>query len=75
MAYCLELPSKLSRIHNVFHVYMLQKYISDPSHVLEAPPIELKEDFSFEVLPIAIVDREIKQLRSKVIPMTKFCAG
>ena len=71
MAYCLELPSELSRIHNVFHVSMLRKYISDPSHVLETPPIELKEDLSFEVQPVVIVDQEIKQLRNKVIPIVK----
>ena len=71
MAYHLELLPELSQIHNVFHVSMLRKYISDPSHVLEAPSIELKEDLSFEVQPVAIVDQEIKQLRNKVIPMVK----
>ena len=71
VAYRLELPLELNRIHNVFHVSMLRKYISDPSHVLEAPPIELKKDLTFEVQPVAIVDQEIKQLRSKVIPMVK----
>ena len=50
---------------------MLRKYILDPSHVLEALPIELKQDLSFEVESIAIVDQKIKQLRSKVIPMVK----
>ena len=43
VAYHLELPLEMSRIHNVFHVSMLRKYVSDPSHVLEAPPIELNE--------------------------------
>ena len=71
MAYCLELPSELSRIHNVFHVSMLKKYVSDSSHILETPPIDLEEDLSFEVQPVAIVDQEMKQLRSKVIPMLK----
>ena len=71
MAYRLELPLELSRIHNVFHVFMLKKYILDLSHILEAPPIELEEDLSFEVQPVAIVDQEKKQLRSKVIPMVK----
>ncbi|KAL6125247.1 hypothetical protein ACLB2K_073306 [Fragaria x ananassa] len=33
LAYRLALPSELSRIHNVFHVSMLRKYIADPSHV------------------------------------------
>ena len=60
MAYRLELPSELSRIHNVFHVSMLKKYVLDPSHLLEAPPIELEKDLSFEVQPVAIVDQEMK---------------
>ena len=71
MAYRLKLPSKLSWIYNVFHVSMLRKYISDPSHILKAPPIELKEDLSFEIQPVAIVDQEMEQLRNKVIPMVK----
>ena len=49
VAYRLELPPELSRIHNVFHVSMLRKYVSDPSHILEAPPFELNKDLSFEV--------------------------
>ena len=71
VAYRLELPSKMSRIHNIFHVSMLRKYVSDPSHVLEAPPIELNEDLSFEVQPVGIVDQEMKELRNKVISMVK----
>ena len=58
----------MERIHDVFHVSMLRKYISDPSHVLEAPPIELNEDLSFEV---QLVDQRLKELRNKVIPMVK----
>ena len=50
---------------------MLKKYVPDPSHILEAPPIELEEDLSFEVQPVVIVDQELKQLRSKVVPMVK----
>ena len=69
--YCLELPSELSRIHNVFHVSMLKKYVPDPSHVLEAPPIELNEALSFEVQPVGIVDQGIKELRNKIISMVK----
>ena len=71
VAYRLELPLESSRIHNVFHVSMLRKYISDPSHALETPPIELEKDISFEVQHVAIIVQEMKQLRSKVIPMVK----
>ena len=58
-------------IHDIFHVSMLRKYILDPSYVLEAPPIELKEDLSFEVQPVGIVDQRMKELRNKVISMVK----
>ena len=34
VAYCLALPPELENIHNVFHVSMLRRYRSDPSHVV-----------------------------------------
>ena len=71
VAYRLELPSELSHIHNVFHVLMLKKYVSNPSHILEALPFELNEDLSFEIQPVSIVDQRIKELRNKAIPMVK----
>ena len=37
VAYRLDLPKELSRVHNVFHISILRKYISDPSHVIETP--------------------------------------
>ena len=37
MAYRLDLSEEFSRVHNVFHISMLRKYIPDPSHVLETP--------------------------------------
>ena len=39
--YKLELPVEMARLHNVFHVSMLRKYIADPFHVLEQQPVEL----------------------------------
>ena len=50
---------------------MLKKYVLDPSHILETPQIDIEEDLSFEVQPVTIVDQEMKQLRSNVIPMVK----
>ncbi|CAL9021299.1 unnamed protein product [Prunus brigantina] len=56
VAYRLALPSKLSRLHDVFHVSMLRKYISDPSHVMESQPIELKDDLSYGDLDFGLED-------------------
>ena len=39
VVYRLELPSELPRVHNVFHVSQLRKYIPDPSCIIEPDPI------------------------------------
>ncbi|KAL5553746.1 hypothetical protein UlMin_041147 [Ulmus minor] len=71
VAYKLALPSELASVHNVFHVSMLRKYVSDPSHVLESEPIEVREDLTYQEQPVQILDRKDKALRNKVIPLVK----
>ena len=46
--YWLRLPPELARIHDVFHISMLGKYMADPSHVLRDQLVELKEDLTYE---------------------------
>ena len=50
---------------------MLRKYILDPLHVLWPLAVELNEDLTYEEYPLAIVDREVRQLRTQDIPMVK----
>ncbi|KAL0544226.1 hypothetical protein IC582_019339 [Cucumis melo] len=69
--YKLELPIELARIHDVFHVSMLRKYMPDPSHVLQEQPVELKEDLSYVEEPVQILDRKEQVLRNKTIPLIK----
>ena len=35
VAYRLALPPSMSGVHKVFHVSMLQRYTSDPTHVVD----------------------------------------
>jgi hypothetical protein len=42
VAYQLALTPHISNLHDVFHVSQLQKYVSDPSHILEVDDIPLK---------------------------------
>ena len=67
VAYRLALPLELSSVHNVFHVFMLRKYIWDTSHVLEHELIEVHEDLTYEEQPVQILNRKDKTLRSKVL--------
>ncbi|XP_075489498.1 uncharacterized protein LOC142528340 [Primulina tabacum] len=75
LAYRLALPPSMSRIHNVFHVSQLRKYISDPSHMLEAEPLmiesNLGEELKYEKVPIRIVDTKDQVLRRRIIPYVK----
>ncbi|KAK8578800.1 hypothetical protein V6N12_069144 [Hibiscus sabdariffa] len=71
VAYRLALPPKFGKIHNVFHVSMLRRYRSDPSHVLEPEEVELNPDLSYEEEPVMILDREVKRLRNKNVSLVK----
>ncbi|XP_073121402.1 uncharacterized protein [Henckelia pumila] len=71
LAYRVALPPSLAAVHNVFHVSMLRKYISNPSHVFDFEPLHLALDLSFEERPVQILEREERKLRTRVIPMVK----
>ena len=71
VAHRLALPLELAKLHDVFQVSMLRRYRSDPSHILQVQDIQVQEDFTFEEEPKAILDREIKQLRNKQVPLVK----
>ena len=71
VAYRLALPLELAKLHDVFHVSMLRKYRSDESHILPVQDIQVQEDLSYDEEPKAILDREVKQLRNKQVPLVK----
>ena len=65
VTYHLALPPELAKLHNVFHVSMLQKYCYDESHILPVQDVQVQSDFTYEEEPKAILAREVKRLRNK----------
>lgn len=65
VAYQLALLPEWNGTHDVFHVSMLRKYISDPSHVIDYSPLQLEEGLTYVQQPIQILDRKEQQLRSE----------
>ena len=59
VAYCLALPPDLEKIYNVFHVSMLRRYQSNPSHVVSSETIELRLDLTYEEESVEILSREV----------------
>ncbi|GJT98656.1 putative reverse transcriptase domain-containing protein [Tanacetum coccineum] len=71
VAYRLELPEKLSSIHNTFHVSNLKKCLSDESLVIPMKELQLDDKLNFVEEPVEVMDREIKQLKRSRIPIVK----
>ena len=65
VAYRLALPPSLDKVHNVFHVSMLRKYISDPDQIVELQPLQFEKDLSYAEHPIKILDVQERQLRNR----------
>ena len=57
VAYWLKLPPELPRVHNVFHVSQLRKYVQDLADIIEPNPVQLREHLSYEEQLIQILDR------------------
>ncbi|XP_070013616.1 uncharacterized protein [Nicotiana sylvestris] len=71
VAYKLALPVELFSVHPVFHVSMLRKYIHDESHIILADTITIKEGLTYEEVPIEILDRQVRKLRTKDLASVK----
>jgi hypothetical protein len=55
----------------VFHVSLLSKANVDPTQILPQVPVEVNEDLTLELRLIRILDREVKKLRNKKIPIIR----
>ncbi|MCI51960.1 hypothetical protein A2U01_0073204, partial [Trifolium medium] len=75
VAYRIALPPSLSNLHDVFHVSQLRKYIADPSHVIEADNVQVRDNLTVETIPLRIEGREVKKLGNKEIASVKVVWG
>ncbi|WMV42949.1 hypothetical protein MTR67_036334 [Solanum verrucosum] len=71
VAYELELPQDLAAVHPVFHISMLKKCIGDPSLILPTESIKINDNLSYEEVPVQILDRQVRRLRTKDIASVK----
>ncbi|GJY08231.1 putative reverse transcriptase domain-containing protein [Tanacetum coccineum] len=71
VAYKLELPKELSRVHNTFHVSNLKKCYSDEPLAVPLDGLHFDDKLLFIEEPVEIVDREVKRLKRIRIPLVK----
>ncbi|WMV54571.1 hypothetical protein MTR67_047956 [Solanum verrucosum] len=71
VVYRLDLPPSLSRVHPVFHVFMLNRYHGDGDYIIKWDSVLLDKDLQYKEEPIAILDRDVRKLRTKEIKSVK----
>ncbi|GJR63146.1 putative reverse transcriptase domain-containing protein [Tanacetum coccineum] len=71
VAYKLELPEELSRVHNTFHVSNLKKCHADEPLSVPLDGLHLDDKFHFVEEPLEIVGREVKRLKRSRIQLVK----
>ncbi|GJS42146.1 putative reverse transcriptase domain-containing protein [Tanacetum coccineum] len=71
VAYKLELPEELSRVHNTFHVSNLKKCYANEPLAVSLDGLHFDDKLQFVKEPVEIIDREVKQLRRSRVPIVK----
>ncbi|GJX50032.1 putative reverse transcriptase domain-containing protein [Tanacetum coccineum] len=71
VAYRLELPEKLSRVHSTFHVSKLKKCMAEEPLAIPLDEIQVDDKLHFIEEPVEIMDREVKRLKQSRIPIVK----
>ncbi|GKA79174.1 hypothetical protein Tco_0785770 [Tanacetum coccineum] len=71
VAYKLELPKELSRVHNTFHVSNLKKCHADKPLAVPLDGLHLDDKLHFVEEPVEIVGHEVIRLKRSRIPLVK----
>ncbi|GJY50395.1 reverse transcriptase domain-containing protein, partial [Tanacetum coccineum] len=71
VAYRLKLPQELSCVHDTFHVSNLKKCLAEPDVQVPLDEIEIDENLRFVEEPLEIVERDVKKLKRRRIPLVK----
>nr|GEV79940.1 putative reverse transcriptase domain-containing protein [Tanacetum cinerariifolium] len=71
VAYKLDLPEELSRVHNMFYVSNLKKCHADEPLAVSLDGLHFDDKLHFVEEPVEIMDRKVKRLKQSRIPSVK----
>jgi hypothetical protein len=66
-----KLQSKLSGVHNVFHVSQLKSCLKPPADVVIEDTIPLEPDLTYKAYPTKILDQQDRVTRNKTTQFYK----
>jgi hypothetical protein len=71
LAYRLQFPESMARVHPVFHFSMFRKYLRNPDHQIELQPIVVQKDLTLECRPVHILESSESVMRRRTIKYVK----
>nr|GEU39896.1 reverse transcriptase domain-containing protein [Tanacetum cinerariifolium] len=71
VAYKLEIPQELSRVHNTFHVSNLKKCHADEPLAVTLDGLHFDDKLRYVEEPVETMDQEVKRLKRSHIPLVK----
>ncbi|KAF3629492.1 putative ribonuclease H protein-like [Capsicum annuum] len=71
VAFKVELPAELSKVHPIFHVSMLKKSIGDSIVIDPSESLGIQDILSYEEIPVEVFDFQVCRLRNKEVPLVK----
>ncbi|WMV33932.1 hypothetical protein MTR67_027317 [Solanum verrucosum] len=72
VAYELELPQELAAVHPMFHVSMLKKCMGSLSLIIPTEDIGINDSLSYKEIPVQILNRQVRKLRTKEVAPVSF---
>ena len=67
MLYRLELPTSLSRVHDVFHISQLKKCLRVPEEQAPLDGLDVQGDLTYIELPVKILETSERVTQNKLI--------
>nr|GFD17749.1 putative reverse transcriptase domain-containing protein [Tanacetum cinerariifolium] len=71
VAYKLDLPEELSRVHNTFHVSNLKKCHANEPLAVSLDGLHFDDKLHYVEEPVESVNRKVKRLKQNRIPLVK----
>nr|GFC44740.1 putative reverse transcriptase domain-containing protein [Tanacetum cinerariifolium] len=71
VAYKLDLPEELSRVHNTFYVSNIKRCHADEPLAVPLDGLHFDDKLHFVEKPVEIMDCEVKWLKQSRIPLVK----
>jgi hypothetical protein len=70
-SYQVELPARLSGVHNVFHVSQLKRCLKPPTDIVIEYTIPFEPDLTYKAYPTRILDQQDRVTHNKTIRFYK----